>query len=143
MKSYAKKILWLVLVSASLPLGAATRPATISNFVGIWEFVEVDRLNESVTYLVIKSNSWSICGKLEDCRGEQPERSVERYGDFLILKYLHEGRSAHTIVLGGWQMDEESILFGTRYLYDDQSLINGLPVLYRRVTHAGTPRPTK
>ena len=66
------------------------------------------------------------------------EDDVAFLDDLLIAEFSHED-VRFKLVVSGWSISDESLLFGHLYLYDQEGLFNGIPVGFEPSDDAEDP----
>ncbi len=74
-------------------------------------------------------------------------KSAKIVEDLLIIKYETNGHLRYKLVLSGWKLEKDKILYGTMYMYDSSGQFNGLPISLltketpdNKSNNAGTPQ---
>ena len=119
-----------LVIAAILSAPSFARSEHKDFFAGDWEIVTVGEFNASVKHLRIGTDSYDTCHKIEECELGLPGRTVEFRDGLVLLRLEYQGSLAILFVLGGYSHPDESVLFGTRYHYDEGGVINGIPLVY-------------
>lgn len=103
-----------------------SRSIRTSDLTGSW--IEADRYATSQSFLIF-SDDGSVC--ISEQSSCQPDSDMATYefsavDGLFTVTHLDAGEVSVRYVFGGWISANNRVLFGTKYLYYDGAIINGL-----------------
>lgn len=107
-------------------------PLDRADYLGDWELVYVSEVDIWATVLRIEEDRFLLC-ETPECADPVVGDRIELVGDFIYLTLESDAVPELRLILGGYKTDVKSALFGTRFHYQQGSIISGLPMVYSKV----------